>query len=72
MAMGTIPVIHADYHCAMRFEDGDDDDGDASNDLERPRKIQRPTLLGEEVEAYAPLAFVPQSERYYSAGGLRP
>ena len=52
MAMGTIPVIHADYHCAMRFEDGDDDDGDASNDLERPRKIQRPTPLAEEVEAY--------------------
>ena len=37
----------------MRFEDGDDDDGDASNDLERPRKIQRPTPLAEEVEAYA-------------------
>jgi len=31
MMMGTIAVIHADYHCAMRFEDGDDDDGDAGN-----------------------------------------
>ena len=59
MAMGTIPVIHADYHCAMRFEDGDDDDGDASNDLERPRKIQRPTPLAEEVEGLRPSCFRP-------------